>query len=171
MGPARRKIGRKNEVGTIYSLHARSKERETIQPILGPRGTGTIAQPRQLLSGPSLRSSPDLAAECQISQLFNKRLLGYLSWRRKRRLVHRRDIVDSLVKDLHAICPDHIVVTGDLTHIGLPDEFAEAAQWLPCLGLPDRSPLSRAIMMLMPAANGRKSLLYGRPTSSPTVNR
>ncbi len=26
------------------------------------------------------------------------------------------------------------MVTGDLTHIGLPDEFAEAAQWLPCLG-------------------------------------
>lgn len=77
-----------------------------------------------------------LTAKC--SQLCNKRLLGYLSWKRKRRLVHRRGIVDSLVKDLHAIGPDHIAVTGDLTHIGLPDEFTEAAQWLPCLGPPER---------------------------------
>jgi len=72
------------------------------------------------------------------NQLCNKRLLGYLSWRRKRRWVHRPDIVEALVKDLQAIRPQHIAVTGDLTHIGLPGEFSEAAQWLPCLGSPER---------------------------------
>jgi len=72
------------------------------------------------------------------SQLCNKRLLGYLSWKRKRRWVHRREIVEALVKDLNVMCPQHIVVTGDLTHIGLPDEFTEAAQWLPNLGPAER---------------------------------
>lgn len=72
------------------------------------------------------------------SQLLNKRMLGYLSWRRKRRHLHRRDIVAALLADLQLTRPAHIAVTGDLTHIGLPGEFAEAAQWLPSLGSPEQ---------------------------------
>lgn len=72
------------------------------------------------------------------SQLLNKRMLGYFSWRRKRRIVHRLDIVEALLEDLRITCPDHIAVTGDLTHLGLPDEFAEAGQWLTLLGPPER---------------------------------
>jgi 3',5'-cyclic AMP phosphodiesterase CpdA len=72
-----------------------------------------------------------------IRQLLNKRMLGYLSWRRKRRIVHRLDIVEALLEDLKTAQPDHIAVTGDLTHLGLPGEFAEAGQWLTRLGPPN----------------------------------
>ena len=71
-----------------------------------------------------------------IRPLLNKRMLGYLSWWRKRRFIHRREVVDALLKDLETTRPDHIAVTGDLTHLGLPCEFAEAGRWLDRLGPP-----------------------------------
>jgi len=70
----------------------------------------------------------------RVTQLLSKRILGYLSWWYKRRFVHRLDIVKSLTDDLHALQPDHIAVTGDLTHIGLPGEFVDAGEWLKRLG-------------------------------------
>jgi len=73
-----------------------------------------------------------------IGQLLNKRMLGYLSWWRKRRRVHRLDIVEALLEDLKTTRPDHIAVTGDLTHLGLPDEFTDAGQWLARFGSPDQ---------------------------------
>lgn len=73
-----------------------------------------------------------------IGQLLNKRILGYLSWWRKRRRVHRLDIVEALLEDLKTARPDHIAVTGDLTHLGLPDEFTDAGQWLARFGTPDQ---------------------------------
>ncbi len=76
--------------------------------------------------------------DARVSQLLSKRMLGYLSWWRKRRVVHRRDIVESLMDDLRVTRPDHIAVTGDLTHVGLPGEFVEAGQWLRTLGEPAR---------------------------------
>ncbi|MEE9493441.1 MAG: metallophosphoesterase [Gammaproteobacteria bacterium] len=66
--------------------------------------------------------------------LLNKRILGYLSWLKRRRFVHRREILDALERDLKQQNPNHIVVTGDLTHIGLPDEFCQARRWLESLG-------------------------------------
>jgi 3',5'-cyclic AMP phosphodiesterase CpdA len=71
------------------------------------------------------------------SQLANKRLLGYLSWQLRRRCSHVRAILDALVRDLYAVDPDHIVITGDLVNLALPDEFAEAGRWLRRLGPPD----------------------------------
>jgi 3',5'-cyclic AMP phosphodiesterase CpdA len=65
-------------------------------------------------------------------------MLGYLSWWYKRRFVHRIDIVESLWDDLQTLRPDHIAITGDLTHVGLPGEFAEAGKWLKRLGEPTR---------------------------------
>ncbi|WP_119168684.1 metallophosphoesterase family protein [Algihabitans albus] len=70
-------------------------------------------------------------------QLANKRLLGYLSWRRRRQHIHRREVLDALTRDLRAAAPDHTVVTGDLTNIALPAEFEQAATWLRALGPPD----------------------------------
>lgn len=67
-------------------------------------------------------------------QLLNKRLLGYLSWRRRRRAAHRMEVLDALLADLQTTRPEHVVVTGDLTHIGLPDEFRQARAWLERLG-------------------------------------
>lgn len=69
--------------------------------------------------------------------LFDKRILGYISWRLRRRHEHRTDVLDALRADLHAAHPDHIAVTGDLTHLGLPQEFREAATWLARLGKPE----------------------------------
>ncbi len=68
--------------------------------------------------------------------LLGKRALGYLSWRLRRRHEHRAEVLDALRADLHGLRPDHIAVTGDLTHLGLPHEFIEAARWLQALGGP-----------------------------------
>jgi 3',5'-cyclic AMP phosphodiesterase CpdA len=69
-------------------------------------------------------------------QLLSKRLLGYISWRRKRRAEHQERVLQALQKDLDNSAGSHLVITGDLTHIGLPQEFEEAAQWLSRLGKP-----------------------------------
>jgi len=74
----------------------------------------------------------------KIPQLLSKRILGYFSWLHKRRIVHRREIIESLLEDLRDTRPDHIAVTGDLTHLGLPMEYAEVEQWLPSLGTPEQ---------------------------------
>jgi 3',5'-cyclic AMP phosphodiesterase CpdA len=69
--------------------------------------------------------------------LLGKRILGYLSWRLRRRHEHRTDVLDVLRADLQAEHLDHIAITGDLTHLGLPQEFREAATWLARLGRPE----------------------------------
>jgi 3',5'-cyclic AMP phosphodiesterase CpdA len=71
------------------------------------------------------------------TELANKRLLGYLSWRLRRRRQHLGSILDALVRDLHAVSPDHVAITGDLVNLALPGEFAEAAMWLRRLGPPE----------------------------------
>lgn len=68
--------------------------------------------------------------------LASKRLLGYLSWRKGRRAEHRSEVLDSMQRDLESRRPEHLVITGDLTHIGLPDEFRQARRWLESLGEP-----------------------------------
>ena len=70
----------------------------------------------------------------RLGELLNKRFLGYLSWRRKRRFEHRREVLDALQTDLQASSFDQVLVTGDLTHIGLPSEFRQAGDWLAQLG-------------------------------------
>lgn len=70
--------------------------------------------------------------------LLSKRMLGYVSWWLRRRHEHRADVLDALRADLQAEQPDHIAVTGDLTHLGLPQEFRDASCWLERLGAPDR---------------------------------
>ena len=66
--------------------------------------------------------------------LLGKRITGYLSWRLKRVRIHRASILQQMVDDVKAAAPDHIAVTGDLTNISLPQEFASAAVWLKGLG-------------------------------------
>src|SRR5262245_48899894 len=67
-----------------------------------------------------------------------KRLSGYWNWRSTRREHHQRGVLDRLVADMQAQAPDHIVVTGDLANIGLPQEHIDALTWLKALGPPDR---------------------------------
>ena len=71
-------------------------------------------------------------------QLMNKRMLGYLSWRRRRRAEHRPEVLDALIADLQRTRPEHLVITGDLTHVGLPQEFHQARLWLDQLGACDK---------------------------------
>jgi 3',5'-cyclic AMP phosphodiesterase CpdA len=77
-------------------------------------------------------------AGATLLELCNKRALGYLSWRRRRRHLHRREVLDALVHDLHASDAEHYAVTGDLTHVGLPAECRVASRWLERLGPPER---------------------------------
>lgn len=74
----------------------------------------------------------------RLSELMSKRFLGWLSWQRRRRREHRREILDALAADLLAQAPDHVVITGDLTNIALPAEFTQAAEWLKRLGASER---------------------------------
>lgn len=68
--------------------------------------------------------------------LLNKRALGYLSWRRRRRFEHRPEVLAALGRDLDRFDLDQLLVTGDLTHVGLPREFHQALAWLQELGTP-----------------------------------
>jgi 3',5'-cyclic AMP phosphodiesterase CpdA len=70
--------------------------------------------------------------------LLGKRLFGYLSWRLRRHRIHRQEVLAALRRDLQAIGPDHIAITGDLVNIALPAEFDQAAAWLRALGAPER---------------------------------
>jgi len=65
-----------------------------------------------------------------------KRLTGYANWQRRRRHTHLPETLAALVADMHEQAPDHIVVTGDLTNIGLPAELERAEEWLRSLGAP-----------------------------------
>jgi 3',5'-cyclic AMP phosphodiesterase CpdA len=69
-------------------------------------------------------------------ELMNKRGLGLINWYRKRYRHHRRDVLDAIVRDMHAQQPDHIALTGDLVNISLDSEFARAATWLDTIGKP-----------------------------------
>jgi len=70
--------------------------------------------------------------------VLNKRALGWLSWRRKRRKEHLAAVLEALIEDLHGCAPDQVGVTGDLTHLGLPAEIEAVVAWLERLGPADR---------------------------------
>ncbi|MDJ0851524.1 MAG: metallophosphoesterase [Myxococcota bacterium] len=74
----------------------------------------------------------------RLSDLANKRLLAWLSWRAKRRDQHRGDVLHALLEDLENVGPDHVAVTGDLTNAALPSEFRSALPWLEGLGGPEQ---------------------------------
>lgn len=70
--------------------------------------------------------------------LMNKRALGWLSWKLRRRHVYRPDVLAALLADLAEQAPDQVVVTGDLTNVALESEFAAARAWLERIGGPER---------------------------------
>lgn len=72
------------------------------------------------------------------TELFNKRLLGLLSWYTRRRYRYRPETLAALVADLRAQAPDWITVSGDLTNLGLESEFRRARLWLDRLAAPER---------------------------------
>jgi 3',5'-cyclic AMP phosphodiesterase CpdA len=82
------------------------------------------------LSDPHLAPFP----RPRLAELAGKRGLGFANWWRKRRRIHRADVLEKIVEHLKASAPDHIALTGDLVNISLPGEFAPARRWLEALG-------------------------------------
>jgi 3',5'-cyclic AMP phosphodiesterase CpdA len=78
-----------------------------------------------------------LALRPRLAQLIGKRGLGFINWHRKRKHIHRRDILDAITRDLKAQPTGHIAVTGDLVNLSLPIEYARARAWLETIGSPD----------------------------------
>ena len=74
----------------------------------------------------------------RVVDLLGKRATGYFNWWRNRVQLHRPEALAGLVADIRKQAPDHIVLTGDLVNVSLPDEFARASSWLAGLGTPDR---------------------------------
>jgi 3',5'-cyclic AMP phosphodiesterase CpdA len=84
-------------------------------------------------------SDPHLGplAGFSLHQLLGKRATGYVNWRRKRRHAHDMAILALIVADIQSQAPDHIACTGDVAHIGLPNEFKTAVAFLDTLGARD----------------------------------
>jgi len=70
--------------------------------------------------------------------LRGKRLSGFLSWAFSRRRHHSPAILEAALRDVATLGVDHVLVTGDLTHVSLPAEFAAARAQLERLGPPSR---------------------------------
>jgi 3',5'-cyclic AMP phosphodiesterase CpdA len=73
----------------------------------------------------------------RIRELAGKRVLGWLNWNRGRRDVHRMDVLEALLLDLHAQRPDHIALTGDVVNLALPGEYPQARAFLERVGPPE----------------------------------
>jgi 3',5'-cyclic AMP phosphodiesterase CpdA len=67
-----------------------------------------------------------------------KRAFGWLSYHTRRKRRYRPELAARVVDALVASAPDHVAVTGDLTHMGLAAEVTEAATWLARIGPPER---------------------------------
>ncbi len=74
----------------------------------------------------------------RLRDLRRKEWLGYQSWAKRRRRLHLRERLDQISAAMLSHEPDLICITGDLVHIGLADEHAEAMDWLQTLGGPER---------------------------------
>ncbi|MEM9276988.1 MAG: metallophosphoesterase [Pseudomonadota bacterium] len=71
------------------------------------------------------------------SQLASKRILGYLNWKRNRKHSLTGNYLEKLLADLPGKNPDHIMVSGDLVNLALPEEFENALAFLQSLGTPE----------------------------------
>ena len=86
------------------------------------------------LSDPHLPYLQDI----RLGDLLNKRFFGYVKWKLKRSSEHHEDVLGNLIDDIKANRPDHIAVTGDLTHLGLAAEVIKAKELLNALGAPSQ---------------------------------
>lgn len=77
-----------------------------------------------------------MAGRPRRAELVGKRGLGFVNWQRKRKYIHRPDVLEAITRDLVALARDHVAVTGDLVNFSLADEYQRAAGWLAALGPP-----------------------------------
>ena len=74
------------------------------------------------------------------SELASKRGLGYINWQRKRKYIHRPDVLAAITRDLQARSAEHIAVTGDLTNFSLPENIPGRDDGWSRSGSPQTSP-------------------------------
>ena len=74
----------------------------------------------------------------RLRDFLGKRLVGWLGWQLKRRHSQDEGLLTTIAADLQRARPDHLVVTGDLAHLGLAEECAAAGDWLRALGPANR---------------------------------
>ena len=77
-----------------------------------------------------------MALRPRLSELASKRVLGFINWQRKRKFIHRPEVLDAITRDVKELKADHIAVTGDLVNLSLPAEYKRARAWLDALGAP-----------------------------------
>lgn len=75
-----------------------------------------------------------MASRPALAELASKRGLGFINWQRKRRSIHRPEVLAAITRDLQAGTFGHIAVTGDLVNFSLADEYKRAREWLDALG-------------------------------------
>jgi 3',5'-cyclic AMP phosphodiesterase CpdA len=77
-----------------------------------------------------------LASRPHLAELAGKRGLGFINWQRKRKYIHRPEVLEAITRDLKNCAADHTAVTGDLVNFSLADEYKHARAWLDTLGAP-----------------------------------
>ncbi len=77
-----------------------------------------------------------LAGRPRPAELAGKRGLGFINWQRKRKYIHRPEVLEAITHDLKSEPHDHVAVSGDLVNFSLDDEYRRAAAWLATLGAP-----------------------------------
>jgi 3',5'-cyclic AMP phosphodiesterase CpdA len=82
------------------------------------------------LSDLHLSSTPPFA------DLISKRGLGFINWHRKRKYVHRADVLEAITRDLESQTINHVAVTGDLINFSTRNEYRRARAWLESVGPP-----------------------------------
>lgn len=82
------------------------------------------------LSDPHLNPLPKV----RFRELIGKRATGYANWLRSRRLAHDMALLERILADIASHKPDHVAMTGDVAHIGLPAEFPAAVSFMEKLG-------------------------------------
>ena len=69
-------------------------------------------------------------------ELASKRITGYVNWHRNRRKRLFGNILDSLMDEIKAAKPDHLVMTGDMVNLAAAAEIKAIARWLAAAGDP-----------------------------------
>jgi 3',5'-cyclic AMP phosphodiesterase CpdA len=77
-----------------------------------------------------------MASRPSLTELASKRGLGFINWQRRRKYIHRPEVLDAITSDLKTCRADHIAVTGDLVNLSLAEEYRRARAWLDALGSP-----------------------------------
>lgn len=84
-------------------------------------------------------SDPHLPlAGVRFTELFSKRIIGWLSWTLLRRKAHRPEVLAALMEDIRAHAPEALMVlTGDVVNISTRAEFVTARAWLEGMARPE----------------------------------